>query len=97
MPSQFLDLAVPTRARNHTPHDTNVLPANTMGISVTVTTAGILKVRMWGDTTDTELDLAIGMWQIPGNFKIIYTTSQTAVITGTRVVCWIFDPSTVNY
>lgn len=96
MPSIFLDYAVPTRARNHTLHDTTPLVDKTIAISVVVTTAGILIARMWGDSANVEIDLGIGTHYIPGNWKLVLSTGTTAVLTGTRCVCYIAEPSGLN-
>ena len=97
MPSIFLDYAVATSIRNHTPHDTNALPGNTIGISCVVTTAGILKVLMHCDSSAAEIDLGLGTHFIDGNFKLVYSTGSTAVLTGTRVTAYIANPANSNY
>ena len=97
MASKFLDLAVPTRMVSHTLHDTNAMSSSTMGISCVVTTAGVLVARMHGDAADTNIQLGIGTWQLPGNFKFAKSTGTTAVLTGTAVVCYWFDPTGLSH
>lgn len=97
MPSVHLDYQSPTSARNYSLHDTNVLPATTIAISLVVSTAGILMARFHGDSTNVEIDLGVGTHFIPGAFRLVLSTGTTAVITGTRVVAYIGNPSNVNY
>jgi hypothetical protein len=97
MPSKFLDLAVPTRMVSHALHDTTAMSSSTMGISLVVTTAGVLAAQMHGDSAGTLIQLGVGTWQIPGNFKLAKSTGTTAVITGTAVVCYWFDPTGLSH
>ena len=95
MASQFLELAVPTRAVNHTLHDTNHLSDSVMGFVVAVTVAGTLVARMHGDSADVSIDLTAGTHHIPGNWKLLKTTG-TATIANSRATVLIFDPSGIS-
>ncbi len=97
MPSIFLDYAVPTKHVAHTLHDTNVLPATTIGISCVVSTAGVLVTQMHADAASVLMDLGVGTWFIAGNFKYVKSTSTTAVLTNTKVIVYIADPTSLNY
>jgi hypothetical protein len=96
MPSQFLDLAVPTRSQNHALHDSTRLPGTTMGFSVAVTVAGTIVARMLGDAADVNIDVTAGTHFFPGNWSLIKTTG-TATVANSRAVVYIFDPSVINY
>lgn len=97
MSSIFPEYAVATRCQAHTLHDTNVMPAQTIGISLVVTVAGVVPLQMHSDPTSVLVDLGAGTHFLPGNWKLALATGLTATVTNSKVVVYIANPSAATY
>jgi hypothetical protein len=97
MPSIFLDYAVPTRCQAHTLSDATVMPAQTIGISLVVTVAGVVPLQMHSDPASVLVDLGAGTHFIPGNWKLALSTGLTATVTNSKVIVYIANPAASNY